>query len=52
MYSTDKKDGYIVTWYKEYDTYKNGKVDSAAFHDINQLKDGKIVWYSQYRRPL
>lgn len=51
MYSTDKKDGYIVTWYKEYDTYKTGKVDSAYFHDINQMKNGKIIWFSQYKRP-
>ena len=50
MYSTDKKDAYIVTWYDETDTYKNGKVDSATYHDINQVKDGKIVWYSQYKR--
>ena len=52
MYSTDKKDGFIVTWYKEYDTYKNGKVDSASYHDINQVKDGKLIWYSSYKRPL
>ena len=51
MYATDKKDGYIVTWYDETDTYKTGKVDSASYHDINQVKDGKIVWYSQYKRP-
>jgi hypothetical protein len=50
MYSTDKNDGYIVTWYDETDTYKNGKVDSATYHDINQVKNGKIVWYSQYKR--
>jgi len=52
MYSVDKKDGYILTWYKEYDTYKDGKVDSANYHDINQVKNGKIVWYSQYKRKL
>lgn len=52
MYATDKKDGYIITWYKEFDTYKTGKVDSASYHDINQLKDGKIIWYSQFKRPL
>lgn len=52
MYATDKKDGYIVTWYKEYDTYKGGKVDSASYHDINQVKNGKISWYSQYKRKL
>ena len=51
MYATDKKDAFIVTWYKEIDTYKDGRVDSAYYHDINQVKDGKIVWYSQYKRP-
>lgn len=50
MYSTDKKEGYIVTWYDEWDTYKDGRVDSATYHDINQVKNGKIVWYSQYKR--
>jgi hypothetical protein len=51
MYATDKKDSMIVTWYDETDTYKNGKVDSASYHDINLVKNGKIVWYSQYKRP-
>lgn len=51
MYATDKKDGYIVTWYDETDSFKNGHVDSAAYHDINQVKDGKIVWFSQFKRP-
>lgn len=51
MYSTDKKEGFIVTWYKETDTYKTGKVDSASYHDINLVKNGKIIWYSQYKRP-
>lgn len=51
MYATDKGDQYVVTWYDETDTYKNGKVDSASYHDINQIKNGKLVWYSQYKRP-
>lgn len=51
MYATDKKETYIVTWYDETDTYKNGKVDSGSYHDINQLKDGKIIYYGQYKRP-
>ncbi|MGZ3853135.1 MAG: nuclear transport factor 2 family protein [Flavisolibacter sp.] len=51
MYATDKKEGYIVTWYDETDSFKDGRVDSASYHDINQVKDGKIVWYSQYKRP-
>lgn len=51
MYSTDKGDAFIVTWYDETDTYKTGKVDSASYHDINLVKDGKLVLYSQYKRP-
>lgn len=51
MFATDKKDTYIVTWYDQVDTYKDGRVDSASYHDINQVKDGKIVWYAQYKRP-
>jgi ketosteroid isomerase-like protein len=51
MYATDKKEGYIVTWYDETDTFKDGRVDSASYHDINQVKDGKIIWYSQFKRP-
>ena len=50
MYAPDKKDGYIVAWYDETDTYKNGKVDSAPYHDINQVKNGKLTWYSTYKR--
>ena len=50
MYSTDKKDSMVVTWYKEIDTYKGGKADSGYYHDINQLKNGKITWLGQYKR--
>ncbi len=52
MSTNDKKDQIVVTWYKEIDTYKSGKADSAHYHDINMMKNGKIVWYSQYKRPL
>lgn len=50
MYAADKKEGHVVTWYKEIDTYKDGRVDSATYHDINGLKDGKIIWYSSMKR--
>ncbi len=51
MYEPTKKEAFVVTWYKETDTYKTGKVDSAYYHDINQIKNGKISWYAQYKRP-
>jgi hypothetical protein len=41
---------YINVWYKEIDTYKSGKIDSANYEDDNGLKDGKIIWYSQHKQ--
>ena len=52
MRSEKQNDSIIVVWYKQIDTYKSGRVDSAHYHDINMVKGGKIVWYSQYKRPL
>src|SRR6476660_10462642 len=51
MYEPNKKDAAILTWYKEIDTYKTGRVDSGYYHDINGIKDGKINYYDQYKRP-
>jgi hypothetical protein len=51
MYEPGKKEAYVVTWYKETDTYKTGKVDSGYYHDINKLENGKIVSFEQYKRP-
>ncbi len=48
------KDGsnYINVWYKEIDTYKDGKVDSANYEDVNGVKDGKVIWYSSHKQIL
>lgn len=43
---------YINVWYKEIDTYKTGKVDSAYYEDDNGLKNGKIIWYSSHKQKL
>lgn len=43
---------YINVWYKEIDTYKSGKVDSANYEDDNGLKNGKLIWYSQHKQIL
>lgn len=58
MYSWDKihslKDSgnFVNAWYKEIDTYKTGRVDSANFSDINEIKNGKITWYTSFRQQL
>lgn len=48
------KDGYdyINVWYKEIDTYKSGKVDSANYEDDNGIKNGKIIWFSSHKQQL
>lgn len=51
MYAADKKEPSVVVWYKEIDTYKSGKADSAYYSDINLLKNGKIAYYGQFKRP-
>ena len=43
---------YINTWYKEIDTYKSGRVDSANYEDDNGFKNGKIIWYSSHKQIL
>ncbi|HEU5366108.1 MAG TPA: hypothetical protein VFU62_11275 [Hanamia sp.] len=43
---------YINVWYKEIDTYKDGKVDSANYEDDNGLKNGKIIMFSSHRQVL
>jgi len=51
-HSQKDSNNFITVWYKEIDTYKTGKVDSANYSDINQVKDGKILWFSQYKQQL
>ncbi|MDB5199765.1 MAG: hypothetical protein JWO92_1728 [Chitinophagaceae bacterium] len=43
---------FVNVWYKEIDTYKSGKVDSANYEDDNAVKNGKIVWFSSHRQLL
>lgn len=43
---------YISVWYKEIDTYKSGKVDSANYEDDNGIKNGKIIWFSSHKQKL
>lgn len=52
LHSTDKNADWVGVWYKEIDTYKNGKVDSAFYQDDNNVKNGKLVYISSKRRPL
>jgi len=52
LHSTDKNSDWVLVWYKETDTYKSGKIDSANYEDDNQLVKGKIVWINDKRQAL
>lgn len=51
-HSVKDSNNYINVWYKEIDTYKSGKIDSAGFEDDNGLRNGKIAWYSSHKQVL
>ena len=51
-HSVDKNQDWVNVWYKEIDTYKTGKVDSAIYQDDNRMQDGKIKWTSSHRQSL
>ena len=52
LHSSDKNTDWVGVWYKETDTYKTGKVDSAFYQDDNNVKNGKLTYISSKRRPL
>jgi hypothetical protein len=41
--SSDKKEEWVTMWYKQIETYKNGKTDSLAVVDDAKIVNGKIV---------
>ncbi|HTD39085.1 MAG TPA: hypothetical protein VK671_00595 [Mucilaginibacter sp.] len=52
LHSTDKNSDWVSVWYKETDTYKTGKVDSAFYQDDNRMVKGKMAYISSKRRTL
>ncbi len=50
LHEPAKGDNFIDVWYRETNTYKNGKKEVANYADRKQLVNGKIIWYSQYRQ--
>ena len=52
LHSVDKNADWVNVWYKQTDTYKTGKVDSAFYQDYNNLVNGKIVWINSKKQIL
>jgi hypothetical protein len=51
VHSNDKNEDWVLVWYKEIDTYKTGKIDSAYYHDDNMIdKNGKIAFTAVHRQ--
>ncbi len=52
LHSTDKNEDWVSVWYKQTDTYKTGKVDSAFYQDDNKIANGKINFISTKKQNL
>ena len=52
LQSTDKNEEWVAVWYKQIDTYKTGKVDSAFYNDVNHIKKGKVDYVTSLRQAL
>lgn len=52
LHSNDKNEDWVSVWYKEIDTYKKGKIDSAYFQEDNLLRNGKILYTTSHRQVL
>lgn len=52
LHSTDKNADWVGVWYKETDSFKTGKVDSAFYQDDNMMVKGKMAYISSKRRML
>lgn len=52
LHSTDKNEDWVAVWYKQTDTYKKGKVDSAFYNDVNHIKNGKIDYITSLRQVM
>ena len=53
LHSNDKNTDWVLVWYKEIDTYKNGKIDSAYYEDDNMVDENRrIVFIDSHKQEL
>lgn len=52
IHVNDKKDDYVLVWYREYETDMKGKVDSTRGHAYFQMKNNKIRSWSEFDQKL
>ncbi|HSC38465.1 MAG TPA: hypothetical protein VLD19_11350 [Chitinophagaceae bacterium] len=49
IHLTDKNEDWVAVWAREWTASNKGKKDTAAVHEIWQLKGGKVTYMAQYR---
>ena len=52
IHVNDKKEDYVLVWYREYETDMKGKVDSTRGHAYFQMKNNKIRSWSEFDQKL
>jgi hypothetical protein len=48
----DRMEDWVRIWYKEIDSYKNGRIDSIELQDDNLMRNGKIEKVYSHMRKL
>jgi hypothetical protein len=51
-HSVEKNEDWVRIWYKEIDSYKNGRIDSIELQDDNLMRNGKINKVYSHMRKL
>jgi hypothetical protein len=52
LHVNDKNEDWVLVWEKDYNTDKNGKVDSVGSHSYWQIKNGKIAGWAEFQQKL
>ena len=52
IHANDKKEDFVLVWYREYETDMSGKIDSTRGHAYFQLKNNKISGWSEFDQKL
>jgi len=52
VHSNDRNEDFVLVWEKDYNTDKNGKVDSMGYHNVYQLKNNKIAYWGEFQSKM
>lgn len=52
IHANDKKEDFVLVWYREYQTNMKGKIDSVRGHAYFQIKNNKVRSWSEFSQQL